>query len=513
MTDAMLSTQLLLALIGAAGLGSAGLYAWRRKFIDALLVLVAAAALGLFAAGIPLPGEVGRTLTLDPAAPAPPLAGVRAFAIEGDGLRAAQWNDLPALPLQWQRPEGGSLRLHYPRQLALGRTFTLRLQRDEKTEARLQLLAENGQVIADARGTGELVVNWMPPLAERLVLKARLLDAAGKVLAEGPLPLTVHEPHILQVQGRFGAPSFDLRALNELLVGSGALLDWRVALGRAVTRTELPLAEMKAPNLLVIDAAWFERASGAERSALLGRVAGGLPLLVLGANASDPGVWSRTLGLRLQAQPADKKIDTPLELPVAPLNPAAREAGEWSGSDGMVWTRSWQQGRIAWLGVGEWHRHAIAEPQALALWWQGVLDRVGVELPKEVEWLEPEELPLPGQRMELCARGVKGEVAFPELKLVRNWSPRVDAACVAVWPEKAGWLQVKDAKAGEHAVYVYAPGDWPQWQAAQRRDATARYAARTPDKALEGAARALPAWPFALAFVLAMLLLWWRERR
>jgi hypothetical protein len=84
---------------------------------------------------------------------------------------------------------------------------------------------------------------------------------------------------------------------------------------------------------------------------------------------------------------------------------------------------------------------------------------------------------------------------------------------VAVWPARSGWLHVKDAKAGEHAVYVYAPEDWPQWQAAQRRDATARYMARTPAKAMEGAARAFPAWPFAAAFALAMLLLWWRERR
>uniref|UniRef100_UPI0028A6ECE2 hypothetical protein n=1 Tax=Massilia alkalitolerans TaxID=286638 RepID=UPI0028A6ECE2 len=454
----MMSTNLMLALIGLAGIASAGLYAWRRTFIDALLVLVAVAALGLFAAGVKLPGDAGRTLTLDPAAPAPALEGVRAFAVKGDGLRAAQWNDLPALPLQWQRPEGGALRLHYPRQLALGRTFTLRVQRDDKTDARLQLLAENGQLIADARGTGDLVVNWMPPLAERLVLKARLLDGAGKTIAEGPVPLTIKEPNILQVQGRFGAPSFDVRTLNELLAGSGALLDWQVVLGRAITRTELPLAEMKAPNLLVIDAAWFERASSAERSALLGRVAGGLPLLVLGANANDPGIWSRTLGLRLQAQPADKKIDAPLEMPVARLNPAARDAGEWLGADGMVWTRSWQKGRIAWLGAAEWHRHAITEPQALALWWQGVLDRVGVERPQDVEWLEPEELPLPGQRMELCARGVKGDVSFPDLKLTRTWSPRVDAACVAVWPERSGWLRVEDAKAGAHAVYVYAPG-------------------------------------------------------
>lgn len=509
----MMSTNLMLALIGVAGIASAALYAWRRSFVDTLLVLVAAAALGLFAAGIRMPGGAGRTLNLDPAAPAPALDGVRAFAVKGDGLRAAQWNDLPALPLQWQRPEGGSLRLHYPRQLALGRTFTLRVQRDDKLDARLQLLAENGQVIADARGTGDLVVNWMPPLAERLVLKARLLDGAGKTIAEGPVPLTVEEPNILQVQGRFGAPSFDLRTLNELLAGSGALLDWQVLLGRAVTRTELPLAEMKAPNLLVIDAAWFERANSAERSALLGRVAGGLPLLVLGANANDPAVWARTLGLRLQTQPADKKIGGSLEMPVARLNPAAREAGEWTGADDMVWTRGWQKGRIAWLGAAEWHRHAITEPQALALWWQGVLDRVGVDVSKKVEWLEPEELPLPGQRMELCARGVQGDVSFPDLKLTRTWSPRLDAACVAVWPEQPGWLRVEDARAGAHAVYVYASGDWPQWQAAQRRDATARYAARTPVDAREGAARAFPAWPFALAFTLAMLLLWWRERR
>ena len=90
---------------------------------------------------------------------------------------------------------------------------------------------------------------------------------------------------------------------------------------------------------------------------------------------------------------------------------------------------------------------------------------------------------------------------------------RADASCVAVWPRKTGWLQVQDKKAGAHAIYVYAPTDWPQWQASQRRDATARYAARTPAAAAEGPTRAMPAWPFALAFTLAMLALWWRERR
>lgn len=511
-----MNNPLLIAAIAVAGVASLGIYLWRRQWLDALLVAIAAGALGLFAADLRVPGEGGRTLALDPKAVPASLDGIRALTLKGDGLRAAQWNDLPARPLAWDMPSGGGLRLAFPREVALGRMFTLKVEREDKGEARLELLAENGQVLAQGKGNGDLSADWLPPVAEPVVLKARLLDARDKLIAEGPVPFIVRDPAVLQVQGRFGAPSFDLRVLNELLVGSGALLDWQVMLSRAVTRTETPREEMAAPNLMVTDAAWFERAGAGERSALLAKVGQGMPLLILGGNANDPGVWSRSLQLPLQAQPAGRKIEAPLELPVAPLVPAARTAGPWTGSDSLVWTRGWQKGRIAWLGVTEWHRHAIGEPRALALWWQGVLDSLGIELKQQTEWLAPAEMPLPGQRLEVCARGVGGEVAIPELKQTLAWqrrADRADASCVAVWPRKTGWLQVQDKKAGAHAIYVYAPTDWPQWQASQRRDATARYAARTPAAAAEGPTRAMPAWPFALAFTLAMLALWWRERR
>ena len=511
-----MNQALLIAAVALAGIVSAVLYLRRREWIESLLVVAAAVALGLLAADLRVPGEAGRTLAIDPAAPPPALEGVNAFRLEGDGLRAAAWNDLPALPLDWQAPTGGALRLAFPDQVALGRQFTLRVERDDGSEARLELLAENGQRIAQASGAGNLTVAWMPPVAERLVLKARLLGADDKVIAEGPVPFTVHAPALLQVVGRFGAPSFDLRVLNDLMAGSGALVDWQVTLGRAVTRTEAPREAMTAPNLMVIDAAWFERMGGAERAALLKRVAGGMPLLVLGGNANDPGIWSRTLQLPLRVQSLGGVLAQPLEMPLAPLLPAAREAGPWRGADDMVWTRDWQQGRIAWLGVTEWHRHAIAEPRALALWWQGVLDRAGVERRQDSEWLAAREMPLPGQRLEVCARGVDGEVAFPQLAQSLRWqarTDRVDASCVALWPRQSGWLEMKDRKAGAHAVYVYAATDWPQWQALQKRDATARYAARTPVEGEAGPTRPMPAWPFALAFAAAMLLLWWRERR
>ena len=66
---------------------------------------------------------------------------------------------------------------------------------------------------------------------------------------------------------------------------------------------------------------------------------------------------------------------------------------------------------------------------------------------------------------------------------------------------------------GAGVVFLFSVReDWPLWQAAERRDATARYAARTPVPASQ-TQRTLPQWPFAVLFALAMLALWWRERR
>jgi hypothetical protein len=74
-------------------------------------------------------------------------------------------------------------------------------------------------------------------------------------------------------------------------------------------------------------------------------------------------------------------------------------------------------------------------------------------------------------------------------------------------------VEAQAARAADGAVYVYADGDWPLWQRSQRREATARYAARTPSPVAGPAPHTLPTWPFGVAFALAMLGLWWRERR
>jgi hypothetical protein len=516
--------------IGAAVIGilSACAYAARRRPLDALLAAIAGVALAGALGDFTLPDESGTPLTLAQGAAAPPsLDGVRTLRLEGDGLRAAQWRDLPARPLAWTPPGTPAIALDFPREIALGRMFTLSLRRSWQAPGRLQLLAENGQVLAEAKGDGPLSVQWLPPLAEILVLQARLLDAGGKVVDQGPVPLRVREPLPLQVRGRFGASSFDLRVLDELLAGSNAVIDWQVELGKGLARSETARVEMQDPDLEIVDAAWFERAGDGARAALLARVAAGRALLVLGANGADASLWSRSMQLPLAPQPAGKTVGTALPMASAGLNPDGARQGAWSGTDG-VWTRDWQQGRIAWIGVGDWHRYAIGEPRRLALWWQAALDRLRVQRKQDIEWLDPDEMPLPRQRLALCARGDSvtsgmaqdAALAIPAMKQTLAWRPRpdsVDAVCAAVWPERSGWLRMEtqgrtERRQGE--LYVYDAKDWPLWQRAQRRQATLEYAARlpVPAAAMKGTRR-LPVWPFGVVFALAMLALWWRERR
>lgn len=503
---------ILVLVIGAA---SAVAYGWRRQWRDAALVLVAAAALGGLLGRFSLPAAPAPAVTIDAGTPVADIAGAAAVRVQGDGLRGAQWDDLPARRLVWQAPKDDALRLDFPPAIALGRQFHLVATRGSAASRKLELLAENGKVIAESAGSGaRLAVQWLPPVAETLVLKARLRDAAGKIVAEGPVPLEVRDAVPLQVQGRFGAPSFDTRALNALLVQGNAVLDWQLTLGKTVTRSEAPRSAMARPDVLVVDAAYVERLPEPARASLLVQVGAGTPLLILGASASEPALWSRMLRLELREQPESKPAGAPLALASAPYLPAARNAGGWTAAGEHLWTRTWEKGRITWLGAADWHRYAITEPRALGLWWQDVLDAAGVRRPATVNLIAPQEMALPGQRLAVCAQGVTGEVSFPALRQTLAWqrrADRADAACVAVWPAAPGWLRFQSgAQSGQ--VYVYGAADWPLWQRAQRRDATVRYAARTPGTPGQ-ASVALPAWPFALVFALAMLLLWWRERR
>ena len=85
-----------------AGAASAALYGRKRLWINALLVLAAAIALGAMLSGYSLPADGAKTAAVKTDAGdvdeasllAVPQAHV--IALTGDGLREAQWRDLPS---------------------------------------------------------------------------------------------------------------------------------------------------------------------------------------------------------------------------------------------------------------------------------------------------------------------------------------------------------------------------------------------------------------------------------
>lgn len=547
-----------------AGAASALLYARGKRWTDAALALAAGVSLAALLAEPSAYGGAAQTLALDTGSAtasaqdfadgrlAVELAQLPSTSLEtvvevrGNGLHEAQWRDMPVRRIRWQPSAEGMLWLDFPRSLALGRSFTLSARRGMPQAGwRLQLLAENGQVLSEAHAAAGapasmLSVQWQPPMAESMVLQARLLDKDGKTTAQGPIPLRVLPAEPLQVQGRFGAPSFDTRILNQLLTDSDAIVDWQTTLGKALTRSEEARAPLAHPNVLVADAAWLER--GGLRGALT-QVAQGMPLLVLGGNADDAAQWQRELGLKLAPQSAASGTQDTRHLALATatleLAPGTQlpvAGGAWQAiahdRDGKswLWQRSWQKGRILWLGVRDWHRFAISEPAALGQWWQQVMDQAARGSEQKVRWLDADPMPLPGLRTEICAQGVGTGDAVTAGQETMRWqsrSERADAACVALWPREAGWLPLRSSGA-EGAIYVFGARDWPAWQAALRHDATARYASRSGQPVGQAAALAaggsapsaampqlppLPRWLLGIAFAASMLLLWWRERR
>lgn len=545
-----------------AGTASALLYLRKKRWVDAALAMAAGASLAtLLAAPVASVGSaqpiVLATETTSPIAPGIRLAAALAqlpaapraapVEVQGQGLYEAQWRDIPVRPILWKPDRDGLLWLDFPRSLPLGRSFFLTARRGVPQAGwRLQLLAENGQLLSESRAEAvaeALTVQWQPPMAESMVLQARLLDKDGKTIAQGPVPLRVLDAMPLQVQGRFGTPSFDTRVLNQLLTDSNAIVDWQTTLGKSLIRSEEARAPLTHPNVLVADAAWLEH--GGMRG-VLSQVAQGFPLLVLGGNADDAALWQRELALKLAPQSTTTEQEDARHLALAGISlafapgaqmPAA--GGAWQAiardKDGKpwLWQRDWQKGRILWLGVRDWHRHAISEPAALGQWWQQVMDLAANGSEQKVRWLDADPMPLPGMRTEVCAQGAATGAAVTVGQEALRWqarTERADAACVALWPRAAGWLPVQSAGA-ESAVYVYSAQDWPAWQAALRHDATARFASRSgqpvagmPAQGSAGApyaapgaqelwASAVPRWLLGAAFAVSLLLLWWRERR
>ncbi|MFZ6799360.1 hypothetical protein [Undibacterium sp. Di24W] len=553
--------QLILLLVLFVIAGVSVFYYWRkRQILDALLISCAAVCIAVLIldprmlAGDKVVVIDSDDSHLNMAQLALDMSKAQSAQLKGDGLNEAQWQDLPRIPVQWlaqteKQKTTEIVRLDFPMQLAQGRMFNLAAEREQvQGEWRLQLLAENQTVLAEARGKEKrLRLNWLPPVAERMVLQARLLDSKNQLIEQGPVPLEVTPAQSLNVQARFAAPSFDTQTLNELFTQSQAKLDWQTRLGKTVTRSETKddavnangsrssennesernMQNKQAPDLVIQDAANFEQMSAIARTQLLQQVAQGSALIILGANARDSNVWQREIGLRISPTPSDKElaINSLMSLSPTSLVPQIKQSQDWRQPADRPWLaqRSWKKGQIIWLAVADWHRYKISAPDALSLWWQDILDLAQVE--KNQDWRVQSEQAMPqiGQRMRVCSQGLPSQdlilLSQNSRQHLQAAADKADALCTAFIPSKAGWQEWQtqsDNKAtASGAFYVYQNQDWPAWKKAQRRDATTAFVANTAlkNESKQASQQTTEKWPWVLGLIALMLMLWWREQR
>ena len=234
-----------------------------------------------------------------------------------------------------------------------------------------------------------------------------------------------------------------------LLRQSQAVLDWQTRLGKDIQHIETPTVDLTKMNLMIVDAAFLERQSGAALQQILTQVAKGKTLMVLGANANQTNFWRQRFDLVLQA--SNQAKDAELIVDVSGMgsmslspNVFAVNSGTTSkttlwqaypqtkGSTAWLWQRSWQKGRIAWIAVSDWHRHAIASPQKLNAWWQQVLDQVHPAETEQVHWSWREQMPIVGERQVVCVQGIRQgilETVGTEKLALSNYDAAVDQWC------------------------------------------------------------------------------------
>lgn len=359
-----------------------------------------------------------------------------AIVMQGDGLRASQWRDVPARRLVWQVPQGRErIQLQAPSEVTLGREFELILQRPQLSSSAakktwsVQLLAENGQLLAQQSTIEpQLTLRWLPPIAERMELQLKVLDHGGRIIDRGPIPIEVKLHRPLHVSARFGSASFDISSLRQLLQTSEANLDWQTRMGQTVQHHLQARDGMAQANVMLVDAAYWENTSAQMRQQILQKIGQGTSLLILGANARQPQIWRESMGLELgpTASKASNQAGTPevvfewtqaslgMETKRLVMSATAMQAkpnSTWSSlrlpevvrDDGdFIFGRTWKQGRIVWIGVSDWHRYLISAPETLKQWWQALLDQSLILAPSETQLRVRETMPIVGERISLC---------------------------------------------------------------------------------------------------------------
>lgn len=492
--------------------------------------------------------------------------GMRRLRIVGAGLEPRDQEAARGLPLTFAAPAlpRGVVRLDGPRQAAAGDAFQIGGQVNGVDKGSVELIDPAGRRV-DAlplAANGGFLLAGTARVPGQALFTLRVRDAQRKPVEEIQVPLWTTADPAPRVLLLAGAPSPELKYLRRWATDAGLPLHIQLNVGGGLQLGDAPLrldaASLQRFDLVVLDERSWAALGANERAALVEAVRKGLGLLlrITGplpdatrrqwqALGFSLGAGSDTASVRLPAEAIDEEALRARRGPgtadtaAAPNgaqdeNPAlARRVLKLGGGDATpllrdadgnvlaVW-RAEQRGRIAvWSMTDSFALVLSGQGARHAELWSGAFTTLARAQNDSAPRIYPQ--PREQQRMALCALSGKPRVVAPDgqgTTLLRD--PSVgDPNCAAYWPRQPGWhslLQV-DAEARESAwpFFVYTHGAAPGLRAAELRDSTLRLQATTAsDTGKSGAAEARErrgsSWPWFLAWLVSVGLLWWLER-
>ena len=455
----------------------------------------------------------------------------RRLLLFGHGWTEPVWQALPRQTVIWTPAEMPAWQLDYRHELQHGDALLLQLRAPAPVHS-VALLDSRGVAVAETvLQDGAALLRYRPVSTGRFDWQLRLRRSDGEPVREVAVAFVVQPVASLSLQGEFGAPSFEQRALREWWLQTGMKGEFVTRTGQQLQRRDrfnLAADAALVPDILVRDLRSWLAASTREQQQLLQRVGEGRSLLLLSDGSETEPRVRRQLSerLQLQWQSLTEAEQALLIADIALLRSAwlPRADENWQAlHDRAVLQRVWGQGRIVWVGVGNSHRLWQRARLAYADWWQRSLPLAKA---LQARWQVPAES-LVGQAAELCLDDVGVAAESPPLSLtLQRPSGQIDVVavapvaapgrvCAVYRPTEAGWYRLSAAVAGTSPIST----DWrvreaaslpeQQWRNAQL---ATRLHAQTAAPPLPSRAQPLPAWPFVSVAVLLLALLWWRER-
>ncbi len=426
----------------------------------------------------------------------------------------------------------GIVELNAPTTVTAGSQWRVQGSVEGASNGRVELRDPSGAVAASAPldGGGRFALTASAKAAGPARFSLRALDASGERVDDVDVPLVALEGTALRVLLFAGTPDAQLKYLRRWAADAGLALDSRIGLSEGVALMEgaakLDAASLANTDLAIVDERAWAALDTAQKDTLRAAVRDGLGLLLRATGPLPDAVaqdW-KAFGLDVRATESAREVsldralglaDSRLTFASLPLAIAANDASPLLRADDgtpLALSRLLDRGRvgIAWF-TDEWRVALAGHRAAYAALWSGIVAQLA-----RAHGAEAPALPANarvGERAVFCdlVDGDAVDDASGRRTALLVEADPSGARCAAFWPREAGWHAL--VRGSDRSPFFV--------RAADAADALARASDARATRALLGAVadtlqetRETPRsrWPFFLAFLAMITLLWLMER-